>query len=367
MNRKLTCVDLFCGAGGFSRGFLDAGYDVVLGVDYDDAALETFQRNHGNTHAMKLDLYDEKNIDVIVQYLKSIGISDLDVLIGGPPCQGFSYAGKMEIDDKRNFLYLAMVKLTERLKPKAVLLENVLALVEAHGGVGAKRIIDDFSAIGYNMTKEVLFAPEYGVPQLRKRVFFVGLRNTEQEFEFPTAILDAKHYVTTEEAISDLPSLQDENGMILRGSAEQDYMTEPASEYQRIMRNNMRIVHNHIGAIPIEKTRKMIALVPEGKNYLALPDEYRDLMKEFKFNLAFDFAWGKVQDVNKQIDDDTPWSLAKNGETRKLNEVLNSEISNLLIANKMLEPFLPETSAKIAQIFTNPIEPPKEPLFPKTK
>ena len=101
MKQQLTCVDLFCGAGGFSRGFLDAGYDVVLGVDYDDAALETFQRNHGNTHAMKLDLYDEKNIDVIVQYLKSIGISDLDVLIGGPPCQGFSYAGKMEIDDKR--------------------------------------------------------------------------------------------------------------------------------------------------------------------------------------------------------------------------------------------------------------------------
>ncbi|MBQ3296285.1 class I tRNA ligase family protein, partial [Candidatus Saccharibacteria bacterium] len=103
------------------------------------------------------------------------------------------------------------------------------------------------------------------------------------------------------------------------------------------------------------------------KAEISLPDEYRDLMKEFKFNLAFDFVWGKVQDVNKQIDDDAPWSLAKNGETKKLNEALNSEISNLLIANKMLEPFLPETSAKIAQIFTNQIDPPKEPLFPKTK
>ena len=103
------------------------------------------------------------------------------------------------------------------------------------------------------------------------------------------------------------------------------------------------------------------------KAEISLPDEYRDLMKEFKFNLAFDFVWGKVQDVNKQIDDDAPWSLAKNGETKKLNEALNSEISNLLIANKMLEPFLPETSAKIAQIFTNQIDPPKEPLFPKSK
>lgn len=103
------------------------------------------------------------------------------------------------------------------------------------------------------------------------------------------------------------------------------------------------------------------------KAEISLPDEYRDLMKEFKFNLAFDFAWGKVQDVNKQIDDDAPWSLAKNGETKKLNEALNSEISNLLIANKMLESFLPETSAKINAIFSGSIVPPESPLFPKTK
>lgn len=279
MERKLTCVDLFCGAGGFSRGFLDAGYNVVLGVDYDDAALKTFQMNHGDTCAMKLDLFDGANIEKIVGYLESVGIMNLDVLVGGPPCQGFSYAGKMEIDDKRNFLYLAMVRLTERLKPKAVLLENVLAMVEAHGGIGAKRIIDDFSKIGYKMTCKVLFAPDYGVPQIRKRVFFVGLRDTAQSFEFPEAVLDATHYVTTEEAISDLPSLQDEHGLIHRGEAEQEYMTEPVSEYQRSMRKNMSVVYNHIGSVPIEKTRTMIALVPEGKNYLALPEEYRGMYK----------------------------------------------------------------------------------------
>lgn len=279
MKRKLTCVDLFCGAGGFSKGFLDAGYNVVLGVDFDDAALKTFQRNHGNTCAMKLDLFDSNNIEKIVQYLNNIGIEDLDVLIGGPPCQGFSYAGKMEIDDERNFLYLAMVKLTEQLKPKAVLLENVLAMVEAHGGIGAKRIIDDFSKIGYKMTCKVLFAPDYGVPQIRKRVFFVGLRDADQSFEFPEAVVEATHYVTTEEAISDLPSLQDEHGLIHRGETEQEYMTEPTSEYQRSMRKNMSVVYNHIGSVPIEKTRTMIALVPEGKNYLALPEEYRGMYK----------------------------------------------------------------------------------------
>lgn len=279
MKKKLTCVDLFCGAGGFSRGFLDAGYDVVLGVDYDDAALKTFQMNHGNTCTMKLDLFDSSNIEKIVEYLKSKGVNDLDVLVGGPPCQGFSYAGKMEVDDKRNFLYLAMVNLTARLRPKAVLLENVLALVEAHGGIGAKRIIDDFAAIGYKMTCKVLFAPDYGVPQIRKRVFFVGLRDSTKSYEFPCATVDPVHYITTEEAISDLPSLQDEEGMISRGTPEQAYMTEPTSEYQKIMRKNMRIVYNHIGSVPIEKTRKMIAMIPEGKNYLALPDEYRGMYK----------------------------------------------------------------------------------------
>ena len=277
--KKKTLVDLFCGAGGLSKGFLDAGYDVVLGVDYDESALKTFQENHGTATAMKLDLYNHDNITCIVDFLKEKGIHTLDVLVGGPPCQGFSYAGKMDINDERNFLYLAMVKLTEKLKPKAVLLENVLAMIEANGGVGAKRVIDDFDRIGYKMVPKVLFAPEYGVPQIRKRVFFVGLRDSAVEFEFPNASVDQEHFVTCEEAISDLPSLQTREGNILKGENVQEYMLPPQSEYQKRMRKDSLQVYNHIGSVPIEKTQKMIALVPEGKNYLALPDEYRGLYK----------------------------------------------------------------------------------------
>ena len=276
---KLKVVDLFCGAGGLSRGFMDAGYDVVLGVDYDDSALKTFQENHGTAKAMKLDLYDHDNIDEIVNFLNNKGIEELDVLVGGPPCQGFSYAGKMDINDKRNFLYLAMVKVTERLKPKAVLLENVLAMIEANNGVGAKRVIDDFAAIGYKMVPKVLYAPEYGVPQIRKRVFFVGLKDTKKEFKFPKALYDEKHFVTCENAISDLPSLQTKEGEILRGDKIQSYMLPPQSEYQKLMRRNSTEVYNHIGSVPIEKTRKMIALVPEGKNYTSLPDEFKRMYK----------------------------------------------------------------------------------------
>lgn len=279
MSRRYTCVDLFCGAGGLSKGFLDAGYDVVLGVDYDDQALKTFRENHGHAAAMKLNLYDHSNINTIVSFLEERHITDLDVLAGGPPCQGFSYAGKMDINDRRNFLYLAMVKLTERLHPRAVLLENVLAIVEANNGVGAKRVLEDFASIGYRMKTEILYAPDYGVPQMRKRVFFVGLRDTKEEFVFPAPTVDGAHYVTCEEAISDLPSLQQEDGTIFRGAEIQAYRTGPVSEYQKHMRRNSAFVLNHIGSVPIEKTRKMISLVPEGRNYLALPEEYRGMYK----------------------------------------------------------------------------------------
>lgn len=279
MKQKLNCLDLFCGAGGLSKGFFDAGYDVVLGVDYDDAALKTFQENHGSATAMKLDLFNHDNLNCIVDFLKEKKIDKLDVLVGGPPCQGFSYAGKMNVNDQRNFLYRAMVELTERLKPKAVLLENVLAMIEANRGVGAKRVINDFASIGYKMIPKVLFAPDYGIPQLRRRVFFVGLKDSDVDFEFPEPKFDVENYVTCEEAISDLPSLQLENGDIIRGSEKQEYMTPPKSDYQKLMRLKSDFVYNHIGSIPIAKTKKMIALVPEGKNYLALPEEYRGLYK----------------------------------------------------------------------------------------
>lgn len=275
--KKYTVVDLFSGAGGLSRGFYDAGYEVVLGVDFDDAALRTFKANHGTADSMKLDLFNHENIDVIVEYLENKNIK-LDVLVGGPPCQGFSIAGPRDMNDKRNSLYLAMVKLAERLKPQAVVLENVPGMIQTNNGIGAKRIIEDFKQIGYSMTPKLLYAPDYGIPQIRKRVFFVGLRD-DSHFEFPEASVGKEDYVTCEEAIGDLPTLQTPSGEIIYGEEVQDYLSEPQSEYQKKMRINSEKVYNHIGSIPIEKTKHMISLVPEGKNYRALPEEYQGIYK----------------------------------------------------------------------------------------
>lgn len=277
MAKELTCLDLFCGCGGLSRGFMDAGFKCVLGVDFDTAALKTFKANHGDAEAMKLDLFNHDNIDVITSFLKERKLS-LDVLIGGPPCQGFSIAGPRNRNDKRNSLYEAMVKLTQRVQPRAVLLENVPGMLTCNEGIGAKRIISDFDEIGYTMTPKLLFAPEYGIPQIRRRVFFVGFKKGESVFEFPKPILTKEKFITCEDAIGDLPPL---DGIV--GEAVQDYIMPPQTAFQKLMRKNSTKILNHEGTIHEAKTVEWISMVPEGKNHRALPPE---IAKRFKYHEA---------------------------------------------------------------------------------
>ena len=275
--KKYTVIDLFSGAGGLSRGFYDAGYNVVIGVDFDKAALQTFEHNHGDAKALQLDLFNLDNVKVLKDSFNS-KYSELDVLVGGPPCQGFSLAGKREENDDRNRLYTAMVETAKLLKPKAVVLENVPGMLTLYEGQAKEKTFRDFEDLGYSMAVKVLYAPDYGVPQIRRRAFFVGLRNTKETFIFPEPTTLPEDYVTCEDAISDLPALDG-----IYGEKIQLYTVEPLSEYQKEMRKNSQEIHNHIGSIHSEKTVKMISLVPEGKNYKALPEEYRGM---YKYNEA---------------------------------------------------------------------------------
>lgn len=270
---SLKVLDLFSGAGGLSRGFMDAGYEVVLGVDFDEMALRTFRENHGDSETMLLDLFDHSNIDRIGEFLSKNNIK-LDVLIGGPPCQGFSLAGPRDKSDERNLLYQAMVKVAEKYQPRVVVLENVPGLLQLHDGIGAKRIKEDFEKLGYNIKPQILYASEYGVPQIRKRVFFVGLLHSKEEFEFPKPICIAEQFITCEQAIGDLPSLEG-----YYGDEIQNYDIEPQTEYQRKMRKNSKKLYNHIGTKHDAKTLKYIAMIPEGKNYKSLPKEYEGIYK----------------------------------------------------------------------------------------
>lgn len=275
--RKFTVLDLFSGAGGLSRGFMDAGYEILCGVDFDDAALKTFKHNHNNAEAIKLDLFNLDNIQVLEDFISKQNVK-LDVLVGGPPCQGFSLAGPRDENDERNKLYLAMVETAKRLKPKVVVLENVPGLVQLQEGKAAERIVEDLENIGYTVSYKILYAPDYGVPQIRKRVFFVGILHGNEPFEYPLPTTIEQNYVTVEQAISDLPALEG-----IYGEEVQEYLVGPQSEYQTTMREFSDKIYNHIGTIHSEKTVKMISLVPEGKNYKALPEKYRSM---YKYNEA---------------------------------------------------------------------------------
>lgn len=272
--KKYNVLDLFCGCGGLSKGFIDAGFSVKLGIDIDDMALKTFAYNHEGSVAMNIDLFNLDNVEKIKEFFDDRKI-ELDVLVGGPPCQGFSLAGPRQIDDSRNKLYQAMVKTAKLLKPRVVVLENVPGMIQLHGGLVKEKVIYDFTCLGYKMGEpHILFAPDYGIPQIRKRVVFVGLLNSDTEYKYPKPYLRPEEYITCEQAIGDLPPLID-----IVGDSIQQYPCAPQSEYQKLMRKDSDAIYNHEGTIHDAKTKKFIAMVPEGKNYRSLPPEYAGIYK----------------------------------------------------------------------------------------
>lgn len=285
IKKKYNVIDLFSGAGGLSRGFMDAGFNVLLGVDFNEAALSTFKENHGNAEAMKLDLFNHDNIECIYNFLIKKKI-ELDVLVGGPPCQGFSLAGKREEFDKRNVLYSAMVKAAQRLQPKVIILENVPGMLTLYNGAGAKRVKEDFEKIGYNVTEpRILYAPEYGVPQIRRRVFFIMTLSTKikGEYQYPRPIFSEDEYITCEQAIGSLPSLEKAEDFSLHQVWEYD--KEPENEYEKQMRESATKIYNHTPTKHAPETVRLISLVPEGKNYKALPKSELE-KRDFKYNEA---------------------------------------------------------------------------------
>lgn len=260
--KKLRVVDLFSGCGGLSRGFIDAGYNVVLGVDNNKAALETFKINHIGAEILNLDLFDKKAIDKVRETVNG----GVDVIVAGPPCQGFSLTGTRNFDDKRNQLYLSVIEAVKELRPKAFLIENVPGLARLYDGAVKDEIINRLSKIGYNVQMKILCAADYGVPQMRKRVMFVGMQKKYGEFSFPESTHTPDHYVSCSDAISDLPALKKDFGL-----EEVEYTTEPKTEYQRVSRKDSNKLYNHMATKHTDHVKSVIAQVPEGGNHKDLP------------------------------------------------------------------------------------------------
>lgn len=259
----MNAIDLFAGCGGLSKGFMDAGYHIIVGVDNDQAALNTFTKNHPGAVAMNADLSKQETFDEI---LKVAGDRSIDVIIGGPPCQGFSLTGPRNFDDERNKLYLAVFEMVKQYTPKGFIIENVPGMATLYNGEIKDEILRRFEALGYNVECKILCAADYGVPQMRKRLIFMGIRADLGHPYFPEPVVDPEHYVTCREAIGDLPPR-----VVELGTEIDEYIMEPQSDYQRKMRGNMTVLYNHVATNHTQMVKDTIALVPQGGNYKDLP------------------------------------------------------------------------------------------------
>lgn len=270
----MKIIDLFSGVGGLSLGFELAGFESVAAIDFWDDAIKTYNHNRVNKVGTTIDIkkFNDELLPTIIKKNK------IDGIIGGPPCQGFSTArlsnatNKIhEINKERNHLYLEFYRTVEIVKPSFFVIENVRGLVSANQGEFVKDIIERFGNIGYKVEYKILNASDYGVPQNRQRVFFVGLKN--KKFIFPEKF---NYKISTKDALSDIIKT-DEREL-------QEYSCNALNDYQKVMRKKSKYLKNHEVTIHNEQTTSVISLVPDGGNIKSLPAKYWEIRK---YNKAF--------------------------------------------------------------------------------
>ena len=266
----LSVSDFFCGCGGLSQGFKEAGFSIKTGIDFNKSFLETYAHNFPGTKVLNLDLGNN-------EFLKQISYTD--IIIGGPPCQGFSLTGPRNIDDPRNQLYLSMFKTLTEIKPKAFLIENVRGLMTMWDGQVFKAIIKKFESAGYNVSFQLINSADYGIPQVRHRVFIVGIKKELQKvYEFPKKEFKKDDYISCEEAIGNVPNLEKQLKL-----TDISYNVKPITAYQKYVMDSNKL-YNHIATAHKDFVKKVISLVPEGGNHKDLP---KGIGESRKFNEAW--------------------------------------------------------------------------------
>ncbi|HXG42341.1 MAG TPA: DNA cytosine methyltransferase [Dehalococcoidia bacterium] len=251
-------VDLFCGCGGLSIGFSAAGFRVALGIDIHVPSIRTFQLNHPSASTILGDIRRVPD-DLII---RAIGDGQVAVVVAGVPCEGFSLQNRKRHEgDERNFLFWEFIRVIRLLRPSYVLLENVPGLRTSANGAFLRRIAMAIQESGYRVEHRVLNALDYGVPQSRPRVFFLGaLPGLPITWPVPTHgpnSPDRRPYRTVGDAISDLPPLGP-------GEAKAEYAAEPANEYQALMRRLAHRLLNHEAPRHAPSTVDRIARTPPG-------------------------------------------------------------------------------------------------------
>lgn len=276
---KINTIDLFAGCGGFSCGFERAGYNIISAVEYDKNIAKSYENNHKNVNVIADDI---KNVD----NNETFKLGSADIIIGGPPCQGFSMAGARNrngfMDDPRNYLFKHYFNVVKIVRPKIFILENVKGILTLKKGEifkEIKRIFEDpnnFDGRPYKIQYKVVKAKEYGIPQNRERVIIVGSLidfNLEDEIEKTKKEIlkdNATFFdnVTVWDAISNLPSPTED------GSVE---VITFESNYQDFLKSNNKIVQNHYKTKHNKKAIERMEKIKINENYTSLNEDIKSI------------------------------------------------------------------------------------------
>lgn len=265
MDSSPTVIDLFCGAGGLSEGFRQAGYRVLFGSDIDPTFGTTFLNSHSDATFVARPIQSLASNEILAGTGLSKG--QLDVLVGGPPCQGYSvYNHGRGEHDPRAGLFREYLRIVQDLAPKWLVMENVTGLLSISGGELIRTIADEFGKLGYAVEWRILRAEDYGVPQERRRVVFIANR-IDAPIHFPKIEYGEglKPFTTIWDAIGDLPLLAAENLF--------DYPIAPKSDYQSIMRQANPKLSNHYGPKLGKANQERIRHIPQGGSWRDIPFE----------------------------------------------------------------------------------------------
>lgn len=265
-----SVIDLFCGAGGLSEGLRQAGFVPKVGVDFDKHAAATYRHNHPGVPVIEKDITTVTGAEII----RLAGTDDIDLIAGGPSCQGFSTHGKRMQDDPRNFLFEHFVRLVNEIRPRMFLMENVRGMLTYNKGAFRRQIEAAFEEIGYRTNFAQVVAADYGVPQLRHRILFIGTREDDLKLTFPSPTHgDVKEglrpYVTVEDAIGDLPAIGKDYTRQHR-----PYGKSPQGPYQVYCRTSAPTeVSMHVGRPLSDQAASVAKFIGQGEGLRAVPVE----------------------------------------------------------------------------------------------
>lgn len=258
---KPKVIDLFAGVGGLSLGFKMAGFDIVLANEFDESIAKSYKYNHPKTEVIVEDITKISHKDVFTNFKEKI-----EVVIGGPPCQGFSQKGQRKsINDDRNYLFKQFVEVVKYVQPKYFVMENVPNLLTAEGGYFKEEIITLFESLGYKLSTGILNAADYGVPQNRRRAIIIGKLGL-------TAVPKPEklnNKVTIWDAISDLSYLESGEGLEC-----DTYKLSAESDYQRQMREGSDKLFNHKATKHSDLALERLKMIPPNSGREVLPKEH---------------------------------------------------------------------------------------------